>query len=525
MSQRNVAEQPLAFSPETSATASIGGGAARDRARPVEWHAGLRRSLLLGLLYALPGGLVLLSVATSYLNYDVWWHLRTAQWILQHHAVPRTDPFSAFGMGKPWAAYSWLFELVAYGFYRSFGLMGTVVFMAIMETAIGLAFYGAIRKRMGGLAGPIALTAAGLLILAQTDHVRPWLFSILFFVFEMDVLFGELVGEPKQQSPRRLWLLPPMFALWANLHIQFIYGLAVLGIAAVMQDLSAVPGANGPRIVTARDRSRRKLWLVTAASFLATFLNPYTWRIYGVVLGLARDTSVFDEITEFRAPSFRLPFDYLLILIVLGAAFVLGRAQLRGRLFAGILLLGTTMISLRALRDEWVVLVVASLIIAVGLRRQRASPVAIPRRQQLSAVVVAALLILVWGKRLGVSQKMLEYRAAAVFPIKAAAFAVQHGLRGPLFNSFNYGGYLTWATPGLPVSMDGRTNVYGGKRVEQNISTWKCLPGWRGDPILASANLVIGSATAPLSYALRYDPQFQLVYEDQTADVFVRKAQ
>lgn len=41
---------------------------------------------------------------------DIWWHLRTCQWILNHGQVPATDPFSAFGLGKPWIAYSWLFE-------------------------------------------------------------------------------------------------------------------------------------------------------------------------------------------------------------------------------------------------------------------------------------------------------------------------------------------------------------------------------------------------------------------------------
>src|ERR1700722_13017539 len=40
---------------------------------------------------------------------DIWWHLRTGDWIVAHHSVPFTDPFSSYGMGKPWAAYSWLF--------------------------------------------------------------------------------------------------------------------------------------------------------------------------------------------------------------------------------------------------------------------------------------------------------------------------------------------------------------------------------------------------------------------------------
>ncbi|HEX3375401.1 MAG TPA: hypothetical protein VHS29_00985, partial [Candidatus Acidoferrales bacterium] len=36
---------------------------------------------------------------------DIWWHLATGRWILQHRAIPMTDPFSSYGMGKPWIAY------------------------------------------------------------------------------------------------------------------------------------------------------------------------------------------------------------------------------------------------------------------------------------------------------------------------------------------------------------------------------------------------------------------------------------
>jgi hypothetical protein len=32
---------------------------------------------------------------------DLWWHLRTGEWIVENHAIPQTDPFSAYGAGKP----------------------------------------------------------------------------------------------------------------------------------------------------------------------------------------------------------------------------------------------------------------------------------------------------------------------------------------------------------------------------------------------------------------------------------------
>src|SRR5262245_9169499 len=67
---------------------------------------------------------------------DLWWHLRTGQWIVEHRELPQTDPFSLYGQGRPWVAYSWLFELLLFGLYRLFGLAGPVFFTAGMWLAI-----------------------------------------------------------------------------------------------------------------------------------------------------------------------------------------------------------------------------------------------------------------------------------------------------------------------------------------------------------------------------------------------------
>ena len=66
---------------------------------------------------------------------------------------------------------------------------------------------------------------------------RSWLFSILFFTVEISILFH--VRRTEKIAP--LLALPPLFALWANLHMQFIYGLAALGLFLVEVLLSQLP--------------------------------------------------------------------------------------------------------------------------------------------------------------------------------------------------------------------------------------------------------------------------------------------
>ncbi len=77
----------------------------------------LRQSVILVLLYLIPVSQALLPIDDP----DIWWHLRTGQWIIEHHTVPMTDPFSAYGMGKPWVAYGWLFDILVYGLYTQLG--------------------------------------------------------------------------------------------------------------------------------------------------------------------------------------------------------------------------------------------------------------------------------------------------------------------------------------------------------------------------------------------------------------------
>ncbi|HET8667115.1 MAG TPA: hypothetical protein VFM10_03980, partial [Terriglobales bacterium] len=70
----------------------------------------------------------------------------------------------------------------------------------------------------------------------------------------------------------------------------------------------------------------------------------------------------------------------------------------------------------------------------------------------------------------------------------------------------------------------GRTNIYGDDFLQRSVATWNAENGWQSDPLLASAHLVIGSKSSPLSTALRSDQRFRLVYEDRIAVVFVSQA-
>ena len=142
--------------------------------------------VVLAALYAAPA-LVCTHLAVVE-DPDVWWHLSTAQWILQHSAVPQNDPFSVYGAGKPWVAYSWLYELLILQLYKGLGLTGLVAYTAAMVMAITAALHRLNRRLQQDFTLALLLTFAGSFCLISLWTPRSWLLSILFFVLELDIL-------------------------------------------------------------------------------------------------------------------------------------------------------------------------------------------------------------------------------------------------------------------------------------------------------------------------------------------------
>jgi len=340
---------------------------------------------------------------------------------------------------------------------------------------------------------------------------RPWLLTILFFTVELNIL----MHARKTGVVRGLVWLPLLFALWANIHIQFVDGLAVLGLALAEAVAARWLGAVESRV--------RPLWLGLAllASTLATLANPYGWRIYAVARDLATQSGALNKISELQAIPFRTLPDFAILALTMGSVAALAR-QRRVLLFEAGLLLFATVVSFRSQRDVWVVAITSAAILASCIASKKKDLGSLSAKA-VGVAVLAAGLVVIASFRLGqVNNSTLEAQNAQNLPIRAVEVVRQRGYSGPLFNDFTWGGYLIWNLR-LPVAIDGRQNLYGDERMDQSTSTWNAQPGWNSDPQLASAHLVIGPTNAALNQALRTDPRYQLAYQDEVATVFVTR--
>jgi hypothetical protein len=474
------------------------------------------RLVLLACLYAVPLLVALRPVGEPLPDADVWQHLRAGQWVVEHRTVPTTDPFSQYGQGRPWVAYSWLFEVLLYGLYAWLGLAGVVVYRVALSLAVTSALYRLVARREQPFLVAALLTGLGLLPVALLFNERPWLFTILFTTLTVDVILD------LREDRRNLftWGLPAVFALWANLHIQFVYGLGALALACVAPALDRMPR----RTIGAAPHGWGRLLLLSASCLLATLVNPYGWGVYGVVVEYATQPGPFRLINEFKALEFREAYEWVVLGLAGAAAFALGRRK-GGSSFDALLLIGAAFLSFRARRDLWCVVVAALAVLTTGPRPAVSPAQRFAWTPLRAAVFAGALAVLaaaiVWQRDLSAAH--LRQTESEAFPARAADFVLERGLAGPVYNHLDWGGYLTWRWPNLPVAIDGRTNLHGDERIERFQRVWLGQPGWRDDPDLSAANLVIGNPTQPLTALLRSDERFALAYEDEQAVVFVRR--
>jgi hypothetical protein len=481
------------------------------KARFAQYSSLLYPLLLLTFLYTFTASYALRTQLME--DADLWWHLRTGQWIAEHHALPATDPFSHIVQGQPWVVYSWLFEVLLYALFHAWGLMGVVVYTVVLTLAIVVSLSILVQRFAPNLNQAILYAGLGALTLAPFCTPRPWLFTLLFFIIEYNLL----VAARQSGKTHWLWWLPPIFALWANLHIQFIYGLFLLGFDTVQPWLEQLLRRDFSlkKLNENFDRQRWRLLLVCCGATLAT---PYHIKTYQTVLEYAEQTRMYEFVTELQPLSFTGLMPWLVLTLTLWAVFWLGWQHLQQPSLL-VLLLISVLVAFRSTRDVWFLVVITLGILAASAPVQaRASSMRVSL--QCAAVLLACLALFVLAQRRQLNNAVLQSAVAAAYPAAAARVIEERSYTGPLYNHFNWGGYLIWRLPQLPVSMDGRGNLYGEERMAHHAAIWRGDRRWAQDHELAAAGLVICDLKQTLCELLRRDQRFELVYEDQLAAVY-----
>jgi hypothetical protein len=461
---------------------------------------------------AIPPVLVLHS-GTSVLDPDVWWHLRVGEWIVQHHAVPRVDYFSYTRQGQPWVAYSWLHELMMYGLYKGLGLRGLVLFSAASALAIARTLLGLLLRYISPVFAA-GLTAVAMYLIYPMILPRPGMFTIVFFILQLQFVWRARIEKRTTGG----WWIPALYLIWANVHIQFVYGLFVLGVAAIEPWISRILRQE----VSDEDWKVSQLfWKLLGLSVLATLVNPYLFGLYAVVWQYAQQTKAFDYIIELQALDFRRAKDYIELLLAMAAALMLGLRRHREP-FVVILLIAASFAAFRAERDSWFLAAIALSLIAV---LAQCKPQITLAQSQKAIMGMATMLAIAVGAvaSSNFDESSLRQARDKNFPSQAAQFLESQQYTGPLFNILDWGGYLIWRLPQMQVAIDGRTNLYGDDYLSSMVDSWDGKPAWVDNTELTKARTILAPKAVALTFILANMQKYRIVYEDERCIILVTK--
>ena len=260
---------------------------------------------------------------------------------------------------------------------------------------------------------------------------------------------------------------------------------------------------------------------VTAAIVLATLVSPYHVLIFRPIWEYVGQTGAFQNISELHPMGFRSPGDWIVLSFTLAAVFALGW-QRKWSPFPSLLLILAVFLGFRARRDAWFIVLAAIGIISHQLRnRWPGNSYAFTKGRILTVVVLVVVALHFFNFYRQINEQNLQSVVAKQFPVEAVAYVKRNKLRGPIFNTLDWGGFLIWSLPELPVAIDGRTNLHGDKRLEELFDVWQGRPGWDSNPEFRNANIIFADHGRPLTWLLRADSRYRIVYEDRTTVVFI----
>jgi hypothetical protein len=157
---------------------------------------------------------------------DVWWHLALGN-LIRAHGIPSHEPFTFLGAPNPWVGQQWGYEVLL-SLMIGAGAWLAMVVMGLVGTG---AFVVAVRTLPRGARVPGPFLAVSLLLSCLVGGsilgVRGQVVTVLFSAVTLWVL-----ARWREGSVRVLWVLPPLLALWANLHAGFVTGPALCLVVA-----------------------------------------------------------------------------------------------------------------------------------------------------------------------------------------------------------------------------------------------------------------------------------------------------
>ena len=454
-----------------------------------------RRAATAGFALAVLVGAALVSFRATY-EPDLWWHLAHGREVASGHLV-RTNLFSFTYPSYPQPYTSWLFDLGSYVLWTRAGPMALQVAQALAIVLTFWAVAAACRIR-SSLAAAAAVCFFGWLIIEPRALPRPHVLS--FLGLGLCVYMIERARFVSHSRPLR-WA-PVLIAAWANVHVECVFGVAVVGLFGAGECLR-------PRTLSRSEAI--KVVGIAAVSLLATAVNPYGFGLLRYLYENAFVPQIIN-IAELLPPYFPNYRGFFVWSIGVALALLLqGRRVSLGEM---LILAPFAYLAFSHLRMTPLLFLVSAPLVA----------------RAIATTAAAATIFLARVPITGMVGELGAGRAALMppefFSEPAMQFARDHQLSGPVFTSMNLGGFVAWELyPSARIFVDSRLQAYPPEHFRAIIEASKDPQTWAA--ITAGVDWAVVSLPRvnELSGVGQFNPpEWRSVYRDRAVEIFVRRS-
>ncbi len=470
-------------------------------------------------------GLLAMAVRVA-TDSDTWWQLRAGAWMVEHGRVMDHDEFTSVFAGLPYTYPAWLSQIVFYMWYQALGYAG-------VNLLTGLAVVAAFALVYAATTGDVYVRVAAVLLGATASAVfwaaRPHMFSLVLAAAYLLILHLY-----RRQGRNYLWLLPPLMALWANVHPGFAIGFIMLGMVTAGEAWRALLGQQRWRAVFVLGG----IGLLCVAALLVSPFGPqqllYPFRVVSI-------STLQDRIQEWQSPNFHLREAQVFILVWLLTLAAVGNSRQPVDPTDFVLFAGTTYLALLAGRNLALFALVAPPILSQhgtralaalrqwpGLARWQRPPTApaAPLRHAglFNWLILGLVALAVLVKVLLVSDPTLnEQLTTRSMPVGAVDYLAANHLPGRLYNPYEWGGYLEWRLDQqYDVFVDGRTDLYPNDFLVDYLRLSEAHSDWQALLDKYDIRVMLAPAGTALAELVAADPAWTTRYADERAVVLTR---
>jgi hypothetical protein len=474
------------------------------------------RDILLLLIFSIA---LLLGPRMLNADGDLPHHLAVGKYILQGHLPPINDVFSYTRNGVPIAPHKWLSGVFFYVAYLLFDERGIVILSALLLAVTFALIYSDGVKRTGTRLPVFFLVAWGAAISSLHWISRPHLFTMLLFAVWL--ILNERLASGRKVP---IWYFAALMLLWNNIHGEFISGFLVTGATLagwLWEFIFNRPNAD--------INIGKRLGIVLATITVVTLVNPVSFRALSTVTGWLGNDYLMSHTNETIPPNFADSGFLVLLAFLVFSILLLAMKHEKLPARMAIILAGFSAMVLLSARNVHFYGVVAPFVLVSAFSKQRVvSPIKKIEdllekiEGQLRGIVWPVLTVLVGITLLAVTPlAKIERFSPTYFPIQATEWLKTHPQEGNMFNTFDWGGYLSlelW--PKNLVFIDSQGDVYGEAFIREYEQVVTLGNSWQD--ILAKYN--VGWALIPKDWELATalaNAGWREVYRDDTAVILV----